>query len=69
MTTISELIVILEEIKKKYGDIPVRILEYGKDEIDFEPYYEDVEEVCFTTDKYEPQISDNPYADGFVVIK
>lgn len=67
--TISELIVILEEIKKKHGDIPVRIIEYGKDEYEFEPYYKDVEEVWFGTDKDEPQTSYNPYADGFVGIE
>lgn len=69
--TISELIVMLEEIKKKHGDIVVRKLEYGKDEYEFEPYYKykDVEEVWFTTDKDEPQIEVNPYADGFVVIE
>ena len=67
--TISELIVILEEIKKKHGDIPVRIIEYGKDEYEFNPQYKDVEEVWFTTDKDEPQTSYNPYADGFAVIE
>lgn len=71
MTSISELIVILEEIKKKHGDIPVRKLEYGKDEYEFLTYYEDVKNVKFTTDQndddcyYKP----NPYADGFVVIE
>lgn len=69
MTSISELIAILEEIKEKHGDIPVRKLEYGKDEYEFEPYYKDIEDVWFTTDKDEPQTSDNPYADGFVVIE
>lgn len=71
MTTISELIAILEEIKKKHGDIPVRKLEYGKDEYEFLTYYEDVKNVEFSTDQndddcyYEP----NPYADGFVIIE
>lgn len=69
MTSISELIATLEEIKKKHGDIPVRKLEYGAMEYEDCPYYEDVDEAWFTTDKDEPQISDNPYADGFVVIK
>lgn len=68
--TISELIVILEEIKKKHGDIPVRKLEYEEwDGRETYPIYTDVEEVWFTTDKDEPQTSDNPYADGFVVIE
>lgn len=71
MTTIGELIAILEEIKEKHGDIPVRKLEYGKDEYEFLTYYEDVKNVKFTTDQnnddcyYKP----NPYADGFVVIE
>lgn len=71
MTTISELIAVLEEIKKKHGDIPVRKLEYEEwgNEGGCCHYYEDVEEVWFTTDKDEPQTSDNPYADGFVVIE
>lgn len=69
MITISELIAILEEIKKKHGDIPVRKLEYGKDEYEFEPYYKDIEEVWFGTDREEPEIEVNPYADGFVVIE
>ena len=69
MTSISELIAILEEIKEKHGDIPVRKLDRDATESEFYPYYEDVEEAWFTTDKDEPQTSDNPYADGFVVIK
>lgn len=72
MTTISELIAILEAIKTDHGDIPVRKLEY--EEWSYEegcccPHYEDVEEVWFITDKDEPQTSDNPYADGFIVIQ
>lgn len=66
---ISKLIAILEEIKEKHGDIPVRKLEYGKNEYEFEPYYKDIEEVWFCTDREEPEISVNPYADGFVVIE
>ena len=70
MTTISELIVILEEIKKKHGDIPVRTIEYKEwDGRESCPKYTDIEEVWFTTDKDEPQIEVNPYADGFVVIE
>ena len=69
MTTISELIVILEEIKKKHGDIPVRKLDRAATESEFYPCYEDVEDVWFGTDREEPEISVNPYADGFVVIE
>lgn len=71
MTTISELIAILEEIKKKHGDIPVRKLDRDATESEFYPCYEDVEDedVWFATDREEPEISVNPYADGFVVIE
>lgn len=66
MTKISELVALLTAIEMQYGDIPVRYLkgiEKGY------PDYEDVEFCDFTTDKDEPQTSDNPYADGFVVIE
>ena len=69
--TITELIKELEKIKAEHGDLPVRKLEYEEwgNEGGWCHYYEDVEEVWFTTDKDEPQTSDNPYADGFVVIE
>lgn len=67
MTKISDLVALLTAIEMQYGDIPVKYLSgigpYG------DPEYEDVEICDFTTDKDEPQISDNPYADGFVVIE
>ena len=69
MTSISELIAILEEIKEKHGDIPVRKLDRVTTESEFYPCYKDIEDVWFGTDREEPQISDNPYADGFVVIE
>ena len=67
MTKISDLVALLRAIELEHGDIPVRILwainPYGDQE------YEDVEFCVFTTDKDEPQTSDNPYADGFVIIE
>ena len=69
MTTISELIAILEEIKKKHGDIPVRRLDYAEWCDGYCPHYNDIEDVWFTTDREETEISVNPYADGFVVIE
>lgn len=67
MTKISELIAKLKEIEKEQGDVPVRYLAginpYG------DPEYEDVEICEFSSDKGEPQTSDNPYADGFVIIE
>lgn len=64
--TITELIEELEKIKNEKGDLIIRRLNYS-DEGDL-GVYEDVKEAEFTTDKDEPQTSDNPYADGFVVI-
>lgn len=69
MISISELIAILEEIKEKHGDIPVRKLDRAATESEFHPCYEDVEDVWFATDREEPEISVNLYADGFVVIE
>lgn len=66
MTKISELVALLTAIEMQYGDIPVRYLKSVEDGY---PEYKDVEFCDFATDKDEPQTSDNPYADGFVVIE
>lgn len=63
--TISELIKELEKIKAEHGDIPVR---YLKGITDCYPDYRDVELCEFITDREEPEIDVNPYADGFVVL-
>lgn len=67
MTKISDLIALLRAIELEHGDIPVRYLAgispYG------DPEYEEVEVCEFTTDKAEPQTSDNPYTDGFALIE
>ena len=66
MTKISDLIALLRAIEMDHGDIPVKYLSginpYG------DPEYEDVALCEYTTDG-EPQDSDSPYADGFVVIE
>lgn len=66
MTRISELIILLEAIKREHGDVPVKYMNgvdgYGQ------PYNEDIAALEFITDKDEPETSDNPYSNGFVII-
>ena len=64
--TISELIEKLKAIQEQHGDILVR---YLKGITDCYPDYRDVELCEFITDREEPEIEVNPYADGFVVIE